>query len=111
MTTSADDDDRARKLSEAIAASKRAEREEHEADIDRVQAADERVVEALAERPGSPDGDPAERSAGSRRNDAAEPARAICAGRGGDAARPLTGSARIQICRECRSFWRDREEP
>jgi hypothetical protein len=52
-----DEDERARKLSEAIEASKRAEREEHEADIERVQAADERVVEALADRD-RPAGDP-----------------------------------------------------
>ncbi len=57
--TSADDDDRVSKLSEAIAASKRAEREEHEADIERMQAADERVVEALAERPDAAGADPA----------------------------------------------------
>lgn len=48
-------EERAEKLSDAIAASKRAEREEYEADIERLQAADERVVEALADRTPPPD--------------------------------------------------------
>lgn len=46
--------ERAEKLSDAIAASKRAEREEYEADLERLRAADERVVEALADRPPKP---------------------------------------------------------
>ncbi len=48
-------DERGEKLSDAIAASKRAERDEHEADIERLRAADERVVEALADRTPPPD--------------------------------------------------------
>lgn len=50
-------EEHAEKLSDALAASRRAEREEYESDIERLQAADERVVEALADRPSPPPGD------------------------------------------------------